>query len=176
MKRQLLYILLTIIFFPGCDDSKPGTVKTSGTVTIDNSLFGTGPYYAIGFNFASASKISSLSKPEPDVVLQLGESLDIFILQTGTGLNGFFLAGEYSDAESASLAFKNLTAPVVSEWAEWANPVKPNQVWVYRSADEHYAKIRIISTFSETRTSRDYAECEFEWEYQPDGSLTFPGK
>ncbi len=106
----------------------------------------------------------------------MGGSLSIFILQTGAGLNGFYLAGEYADEATARQAFNNLTAPVVTQWEEWANPVKPNQVWVYRSADEHYAKIRIASVFSESRSPRNYAECTLEWVYQPDGSLTFPGK
>jgi len=177
MNNRLVAILFLTLFFTGCDNmDKPGKTLTSGTETIDNSLFGTGPYYAMGFNFATAEKVSSLHSPKPDLILELGGTLDIFILQTGTGLNGFFLKGEYADAASASQAFNNLTAFSVSDWLEWANPVKPNQVWIYRSADEHYAKIRIISTSSEDLNPRDYAECSFEWVYQPDGSLTFPGK
>jgi hypothetical protein len=177
MKRHLIAILLMLLPLTGCDDSnKPGNVKTSGTETIDNSIYPIGnDYYSIGFNFSLAKKVSSRDTPKPDIILN-NEGLSVFILQTNSGLNGFFLAGEYADAASAKQAFDNLTAPVVSGWAEWANPVIPNQVWVYRSADEHYAKIRIISTFSEERTPIDYAECTFEWVYQPDGTLAFPGK
>ncbi len=177
MKRQFNCNTPVVSACAGCDDSDdPGNKKTSGTVTIDNTLYGTGPYYAIGFNFSTAAKVSSLSTPAPDITLDLGGSLSVFILQTGSGLNGFFLEGEYADEATAKQAFASLTAPLVTVWADWANPVKPNQVWVYRSADEHYAKIRIVSVYSETRTPRDYAECTFEWVYQPDGSLTFPGK
>lgn len=177
MKRQLTVILLLFLAIAGCDDpDNPGKIATSGTVTIDNTLYGTTNYNAIGFNFAAAEKVSSLARPAPDLLLELGGALDPFILQTGTGLNGFYLQGEYGDEAAARQAFENLKAPVVSGWEEWANPVRPHQVWVYRSADEHYAKIRIVSTFSEERTPRNYAECTFEWVYQPDGSLTFPGK
>jgi hypothetical protein len=111
----------------------------------------------------------------PDSIFLLPKKLHHFRHQNA-GLNGFFLEGEYNDAASAELAFDNLTEPLVNDWAEWANPVKTNQVWVYRSADEHYAKLRIIATFSEARDPRDFASCTFEWVYQPDGSLTFPGK
>jgi len=177
MNWQLTLILLLFLGIAGCDDpDKPGKTDTSGTTTIDNTLYGTTNYYAIGFNFAAAEKVSSLAKPAPDLLIELGGTLDLFILQTGAGLNGFFLQGEYSDETKAKQAFDNLEAPVVTQWEDWANPVRPNQVWVYRSADEHYAKIRIFSTFSETRTPQDYAECTFEWVYQPDGSLTFPGE
>jgi len=177
MNRQLTIILLLFLAIGGCDDpDKPGKTDTSGIDTIDNTLYGTTNYYAIGFNFASAEKVSSLARPAPDLMIELGGSLDPFILQTGAGLNGFWLQGEYGDETAAKQAFINLKAPVVSGWEDWANPVKPHQVWVYRSADEHYVKIRIVSTFSEVRTPRNYAECTFEWVYQPDGSLTFPGK
>ncbi|MCU0456004.1 MAG: hypothetical protein MUE74_06845, partial [Bacteroidales bacterium] len=73
-----------MIILSGCDgNDKPP--KNSGTVTIDNSLYGTGPYYAIGFNFALAEKISSISTPRPDVILESGGSTDLFILQTQPG-------------------------------------------------------------------------------------------
>jgi hypothetical protein len=175
MKWPLISILLLSLLFAGCrkTDKPP---RTTGTETIDNILDETSPYFATGFNFSTAEKTSSLSTPKPDIILELGGTIDIFILQTNAGLNGFFLEGEYNDAASAELAFDNLTEPLVNDWAEWANPVKTNQVWVYRSADEHYAKLRIIATFSEARDPRDFASCTFEWVYQPDGSLTFPGK
>lgn len=177
MKRQLILIMLLFLFIAGCDDSdKPGNIKTSGTVTIDNSIYPTGNYYySIGFNFSKAEKVPSNGSPKPDIILN-NEGLSVFILQTNSGLNGFYLVGEYVDEATAKQAFDNLTAPVVTQWEDWANPVRPDQIWIYRSADEHYAKIRIISTFSETRNSIDYAECTFGWVYQPDGSLTFPGK
>jgi hypothetical protein len=175
MGRGVIAIFSIIIVLAGCDD-KDKQPKNSGTVTIDNTLFGAGPYYAVGFNFALAEKVSSSSTPKPDIILELGGSLDNFILQTQPGVNAFSLAGDYPSEAAAIQAFNSLTSPVVNDWEDWANPVRVNQVWVYRSADEHFAKIRIISLLSEDRDPRDYAECTFEWVYQPDGSLTFPGK
>jgi hypothetical protein len=177
MKRHLIAILLMTLLLAGCDNTdKPGEVKLSGTDTIDNILYGAGPYYAFGFSFSSARKVSSLANPGPDIIISVYQAPDILILQTDAGLNGFSLAGEYDNAILAEQAFDNLTSPVVTEWDEWANPIKPNQVWIFRSATEHYAKFRIISIVSEVRNSHDYAECTFEWVYQPDGTLTFPGK
>jgi len=54
--------------------------------------------------------------------------------------------------------------------------LKPNQIWLYRSGTERYAKIRIISTKLDITKDPDYAECTFEWVYQPDGTLTFPAR
>jgi len=175
MKGQLILILLILFLYTGCRKTEK-LPATSGTETIDNILDETSPYFATGFNFSTAKKTTSLSTPKPDIVLELGGNINIFIFQTNAGLNGFFLEGEYTDAVSAELAFNGLTEPIVSDWAEWANPVKPNQVWIYRSADEHYAKLRVITTFSEVRDPRNYGSCTFEWVYQPDGSLTFPAQ
>lgn len=175
--KGLLILLPLLIISAGCDKTgNPGKIPSSGIATIDNNLFGTGPYYTIGFNFAKAEKTSSLARPKPDVTVYYDESLAVFILQTESGLNGFFLQGEYPGEAEAKAAFDNLTAHSVSDWEDWANPVRQNQVWIYRSADEHYAKLRIVSTLSTDLDPRDYAECTFEWVYQPDGSKTFPGR
>jgi hypothetical protein len=148
----------------------------SGTATIDNSLFGTEVYYPYGFSFSQAKKIPKLPGQEPDITIDNDGTILNLILQTNNFLDSFYKAGEYSDAASAIKAFKEITAPVVPQWAVWANPVKPNQIWLFRTQSDHFVKLRIISTVSESREPRDYAECTFEWVYQPDGTLTFPGK
>jgi hypothetical protein len=174
MKKCLSVIILIFLLFPGC--KKANDPKLSGTDTIDNLLYGTGPYYAIGFSFSEAKKISTLSDPDPDITIDNDGSLTNLILQTDNFKNSFYMAGEYADAASAIQAFNNLNSVSVSQWEIWAYSIKPNQIWIFKTSNEHYAKMRIISTISETRNSWDYAECTFEWVYQPDGSLTFPGK
>jgi hypothetical protein len=168
----ILFIFLTIV--SGC--RKDDTPRTSGTDTIDNTLYGTGPYYANGFSFSLAKIISTLSDPEPDISIDNDGTLLNLILQTNNYQNSFFKVGEFVDAASAEEVFNNLTSPDVPQWVEWGNPIRPNQIWLFRTANEHYAKLRIISTISEIRSSRNYSECTFQWVYQPDGSLTFPGK
>ena len=90
----------------------------------------------------------------------------------------FFNAGEYPDAVSAETVFDNLKSATIPEssWEGLASPLKANQIWIYRTGQDTYAKIRIISLIGELRSGVNYAECTFEWEYQPDGTLTFPGK
>ncbi len=90
----------------------------------------------------------------------------------------FYKAGEYNDAVSAATAYDNLKSATVSEaqWEGLGSPVMENQIWIYRSGTNHYAKFRIISTKTGPGQVKPYAECKFEWEYQPDGTLTFPGK
>ena len=174
MKRGFAILFMLLSLSVGC--SKKNSTKTSGTVTIDNILYGSGPYYALGFSFSRAKEISTLSNPEPDVTINNDGTLLNLILQTNNFGNSFYKFGEYQDAGDAKAAFNSLTSVSVQDWVVWADFLKPDQIWIFRTGDEHYAKIRIISTISETRGTWNYAECTFEWAYQPDGSLTFPGK
>lgn len=172
--------MLLVLFFARCKKESTNipdidSVRLSGIDTINNNLYGSGPYYAYGFSFPQGKKISTLSVPEPDITVD-SYNLDTLILQTNNYKNSFYLAGEYGNATLAEEAFDSLTSPIVLQWAIWAKPVKANQIWVYKSGTNHYAKLRIISTVSKAASPIDYAECVFEWVYQPDGSLTFPGK
>jgi hypothetical protein len=176
MKRVLLLIITIQLILAGC--KKESTPPLSGTATIDNKLEGndkTG-YFAFGFSFSLAKEVSTVDNPPPDITIDNDGTIEKLILQTNNYKDSFYKYGEFADAMSAELAFNNMTSPLVPQWVPWANPVKPNQVWIFKTATEQYAKIRIISTISETRELRIYSECTFEWVYQPDGSLTFPAQ
>ncbi len=174
MKGIIILSVFILYFFPGC--KKDNIPSISGTVTIDNSLAGdqfTG-YYAFGFSFALAKKVPTNSSPPPDITIDNNGTLENLIFQANNLHESFYKAGEYPDATSAEQAFKNLISPVVSEWEALGDSVRSNQIWIYRSGNEHYSKLRVISTKSEQSDPRDFAECTFEWVYQKDGSLTFP--
>jgi hypothetical protein len=174
MKKFLLILLLLLNFLAGC---KKHDTPLSGTVTIDNNLYGTGPYYAYGFSFVMAKTLSTLDKnPAPDISVDNGDIPGVLILQANNYLESFYKEGEYPDAATAEQAFKNLASAQVTQWKAMGEQIKSNQIWIYRSGTENYTKFRIISTKYETRIPRDFVECTFEWVYQPDGSLTFPVK
>jgi hypothetical protein len=167
-------MLLILAVFCSC--KKKDAPDTSGNVTIDNTLYAPTNPYAIGFSFSLAKKVSTLDNPPPDITIDNDGTLTNLILQADNPKNSFFKVGDYADATSAEQAFINLTTASVPVWLVWAFGIKPNQVWIFRTADEHYAKIRIISIVSEVRDNRNFAGCTFQWTYQPDGSLTFPPK
>jgi hypothetical protein len=176
MKRQLLILifLITLVVSSGCKkNDSPGN---SGIETIDNTLYGTGAYYANGFSFSLAKKVPTSDNPPPDITFDNDVTLLIQILQTNNYKESFYKVGEYANTSLAEQAFINLTTLSVTQWVVWGYQIKPNQVWIFRTANEHYAKIRIISTVSETRDNRSFASCTFQWTYQPDGSLTFPAR
>lgn len=180
MKKYILIIsVILAIVTSGCSKSKE--IKHSGSETIETTLYGNGPYYALGFSFSLGQKISTLKDPGPDITVIADVDIDgvtirRLMLQTENYKNSFFKYGEYSSASEAESAYKNLTSATVSQWSEQVDTLKANQVWLFRTASENYAKFRIISTVSELRSGTPYGACTFEWEYQPDGTLTFPAE
>jgi len=178
MKKILSAILFLQLILPGCKkDNKP---QFSGTITIDNIFYGSGPYYALGFSVTTGGKVSTLNDPPNVISIMADADLNNNVRKiyfTTVGLeNSFYKYGEYADASSASLAFQNLTSFTSPLWTEIGDAVIGNQIWIYKTSHDKYAKIRVISTVGEKRNNLPYAECTFEWVYQPDGSQTFPGK
>lgn len=175
MKTSLFPILfLLVLMQSSC--KKDETIPTKGTVTIDNVRTLAQTYYVYGFLFSQAKKVSTLENPPPDITIDSdGTNL---LLMANNLKNSFYKFGEYNDAASSENAYNNLTSATIPDpaWEGLASPVKANQIWIYRSGTTHYAKFWIVSTISEIRGGKDYAECTFEWEYQPDGTLTFPGQ
>jgi len=171
--RKWIYILpILAVSMSSC--RKEDVIPVSGTVTIDNTTRLGQTYYVYGFLFSQAKLVSTLNKPRPDITVD-SDGTNIFF-QADNLHDSFRKAGEYSDAVAATAAFDTLTAKGSSVFLGLASPLIANQLWIYRSGSDCYAKIRVISTISEERDGHTYAECKFEWAFQPDGSLTFPGK
>lgn len=176
MKRTIIILFVTLVTFAGCTDT-PET-PTSGIATIDNTVYLSSTYYSIGFSFSAAKTISNIDDPGPDITVYVNKDNVPFrlIFQADNLLPSFYKYGEFADEEAAILAFNNMTTFTATQWADMADPVAPNQIWLYRSGTDRYSKIRIISTKNETIENVAYGECKFEWVHQPDGSTTFPPK
>jgi len=180
--KKILIPVLVAAFLLAWSCKKDETPDTRGTVTIDNTTtLGSTTYFVYGFLFSEARKVTTRDTPRPDVTVDTDGTSILFM--TENEKNSFCLFGEYNDASSAKSAFDNLTAATITEnqWLGLAIPVEENQVWIYRagsitSGNDHYAKMRIISTRTGPGDPKPFAECTFEWQYQPDGTLTFPGK
>jgi hypothetical protein len=176
MRKIYITILIVLFTLSGC--KKNDGPRLSGTDSIDNRLYGTGPYYALGFSFPASKKISTLNSPLDLITINADLAIDGSVRKMYLGTenfeSSFYRYGEYPDAASSSQAFKNLTSFSSPAWEELGDSVKSNQIWLFRTSLDTYAKFRITGTISEIRNSIPYVECTFEWVYQPDGSLTFP--
>lgn len=180
MKRFCTILLIVVLSFTGC--KKNNVPKVSGTITISNILYGNGPYYALGFSVPTGQKVSTLSDP-PNVISVLVDADQNNVIKriyfgTRSLENSFFRYGQYANATAASTAYKNLTSFPNPLWMEEGDTVRPNQIWLFRTRDAKYAKLRITDTMTMKKPDMPfpYVECSFEWFYQPDGTLTFPGK
>jgi hypothetical protein len=172
MRKCVVTGFIIMISLASC--KKDEVIPTHGITTIDNTTTQSQTYYIYGFLFSQAKQVSTLDNPDPDITVD-SDGTNIY-LQTTNLYASFYKYGSYNDSISAKAAFNNLISFDINQWSEWAEGVGPNQIWIFRTGTENYAKIRIISTFSEPGSPRDYGKCTFEWTYQPDGTQTFPGK
>jgi hypothetical protein len=175
MKKIVFLFLAFFAILTGC--TKKEATRTSGIDTIDNTNHFSTTYFQYGFSFPGANLVATFPSPGPDITLYVNNTgTPRLTLQAENLLPSFYKVGDFADVTTAQSAFDNLKTVSVSQWEDMADPILPNQVWIYRSGTEHYAKIRIVSTINETRQSVAYGEITFQWVYQPDGSSTFPGK
>jgi hypothetical protein len=177
MKGIALTILFILVAFTGC--KKHDGPVYSGTVTINNEA--ADQYFSVyGFSVPTGQKVLNLSNQQDVITIQpdfdVNYNVRRLYFASNNLENSYSLFGQYIDGATASQAFKNLSSFTVSEWAQLADTVKANQIWLFKTSEEKYAKLLIINTFSEKRANMPFpfAECTFEWVYQPDGSLTFP--
>ncbi len=175
MKKTISITCIFCLLLISCN--RNDDPDTSGTATINNELVldqQSQAYINYGFLFSEGKLVSNIETPPPDIIIFRDE--DNISFEANNLKASFWKFGEYSDEQAAKTAFNNLTSASPGQWAESANLLKINQIWLYRSKTERYAKIRIISIVTEDRQDFDYVKCSFEWAYQPDGTLTFPGK
>jgi hypothetical protein len=176
MKRITGIIIICVAILHGCTKAEP--VRTSGIDTIDNTIYKPSDPYVYGFSFKGANLISSKSNPGPDLLLfvNIDNLPHRLTLQVNNLKPSFYKVGDFANEAAAIAAFDNIKEVTATQWLDMADPVAANQVWIYRSGSDLYAKFRIVSTVNETRQGLPYGECTFQWVYQPDGSSSFPGK
>ncbi|MGD0583204.1 MAG: hypothetical protein ABR974_09700 [Bacteroidales bacterium] len=178
MRTIYLAIILLMFLVSGCNKDKAS--PNSGTITIDNALTGSGPYYAFGFSVKTGTKVSTLESPLDVITILEDNDVDMVVKKLFFSCenynNSFSNYASYTDATTARTAFDNLKTFTDTTWTATGDSVVPNQIWLFRTSDLKYAKIRVISIFSEIRAAMPYpyAECTFEWVYQPDGTKIFP--
>lgn len=175
MGKAVSILLLAAVLLTACDRKKEP--ERSGTATIDNELVmdeSRGTWVNYGFLFSEARPASNVDSPRPDITVS--RDGDNIYLDANNLKASFFKYGEYADQQKAEEAFRNLSSAGADQWEERAGLLMENQIWLYRSNTGHYTKIRIISILKEDRALQEYVRCTFEWAYQPDGTLSFPGK
>jgi len=173
MKTKAVIISVLVVLFSAC--TKVEKTPTSGISTIENTIYRPTNPYVFGFSFSTAELVASNVTPGPDVLVFVNTDVTPYrlTLQANNLRPSFCKIGDYTSEADAITAFDNLHEAVITQWEDMADPIAPNQIWIYRSGSDKYAKIRIINTINEIRQTIPYGECKFQWVYQPDGSLAF---
>ncbi len=177
MRNILLITLLLVGVTVSCNKEKnPGN---SGEITLTSELYGTGPYYAMGYNFALGKMVKTLDKPGPDITLLANSTnnqnyINAY-LSTDNLNNSFSLTASFDNLSEAENFFNTYAEVIDSSGYEGiAANIQPYQIWTYRSSDTKYVKMLIKSVKKEIRDDFPYAETTLRFVYQPDGSRTFP--
>lgn len=174
------YLILTVSLFlflvTGC--SKEKEEQTSGIDTIESTIYpgGTG-YYAIGFSFDQGKSTSTDSKPKPDITVHpltaAGALAPGAYLDTSIPVAPFAFASESDTPAEAKASYDKLDFVGNVTWVASANPIRENQVWIFKTTQGNYVKFRIIKLIGENRTEGAWVSVKFEWKIQPDGTATF---
>ncbi|MDP4223471.1 MAG: hypothetical protein Q8868_09175, partial [Bacteroidota bacterium] len=150
MRFYISAILILSLLVPvSC--KKDSTPDTNGTATINNTTQLGQTYYVYGFLFSQGKKVPTSGNPQPDITVD-NDGTQLLLMANNLKYS-FYKAGEYPDATSAKTAYSNLKSATVNEtdWIGIANGIASNQIWIYRSGTNNYAKFRIISTVAEVR-------------------------
>ena len=98
--RSYILSVIVILAITSCCKKNEGP-QYSGTITIDNVLYGSGPYYAYAFSVPTGRKISTLNSPLDAITVMADADIDYnlrsIFFATDNFKNSFDLYGKYSD-------------------------------------------------------------------------------
>ncbi len=178
-KSVCIFYLLSLLVMTGvlasCD-KEPENIN-AGQFTIDNTLYGNGPYYAIGYSFEQGRELQTNEAPGPDITVHAKTDAQGTVsgayLDTPNLTASFALAGDFNSVTDAKSFFDDLLTLGNYSWMLFADGISENQVYVFETRKENYVKFRIIDLVLDDNGDGPYAEVTIEWRIQPDGSTTF---
>jgi hypothetical protein len=170
-------VLVMPVFLTSCE--KEPEHLPAGVFTIDNTLYGYGPYYAIGFSFEQGRKLKTSDVPGPDVTVHArtgaGGDIEGAYIDTPNLVESFALAGEFGSEAEAKTFFDQLPEiePASYDWVLYADGVRMHQVWIFKTSEDNYVRFMIKDLVLDDAEGGPYAELTAAWQIQADGSTTF---
>lgn len=173
MKKIFTYMLAVFIITACSKDEEKA--KTSGEVVLSSQIMGNGTnYYVEGFLFEQAKLVSFnlTSSPLPDLVLENNLDLQGANLTSPQNDEAFYLLGEFNSINEALASFNNLTEAGNYSFIPKVNGIKANQVYVFKSRSNRYAKL-LIKDYQTFTLPTPYVQITIQWVYQPSGEKAF---
>ncbi len=181
MKRITFLLIIPLLVF-GCN--KNNNPKTSGEASLNSERIlddNTQTYSISGFSFEKGSVIlynpaSSQGASIPDFIALPDVQNNVYsaYFDTQNTLPSFALVGEFASSGEAQTFFDNYKEVDVNTYTGFAKPVVENQVWVFKTRNDKYAKLLIVKVNAYLKDTEAFAEVNFKWAYQPDGSKVLP--
>jgi hypothetical protein len=156
------------------------TIKTNGVTLISSEIMGADAgYFVVGYSFSKAANVNYniTSSTIPDIVLE--NNVDLQGTVIGANLTSpkndaaYYLVGQYNSATEAENFFNGLTEFSNASFSAKADNILANQVYLFKSRSNTYAKFWIQDVTIQPGVSSKYVEVTIKWVYQPDGSKTF---
>lgn len=180
--KNILIIALLLLALLSCSKDEE-TAKTNGEVVLSSQIMGDATnYYVEGFSFENAKKVNYnlTSANIPDLVLE--NNIEISGDVAGANLTSpqnetaFFKAGEFTSLQEAETFFNNLTDAGSNVYSPTANNIAANQVYIFQSRSNKFAKLLIKDYKLVQGVMNDYVQATINWEYQPNGEKLFSGQ
>ena len=177
LRYFILPVSLLLFLVTGCSKEEEEE-RISGIDTIESTIYpGEMGYYAIGFSFDQGKSISTDSKPKPDITVHpltgTGGEVTGAYLDTPIPVSPFAFASGFDTPNEAKAFYDALAFVTNPAWVPGADPIKENQIWIFKTTQGKYAKFRIVEITAENRTEGAWVSVRFEWRVQPDGTATF---
>ena len=133
-------------------------------------------YYGFAFEDGQISIYSPLSSVQPDLaaIHLIFNQVITVTLQSSNQIDAFYKNGEFQSAGEAEAFFNGYAEVTANNFQSQGDNIIINQVWTVQTASKKFAKIWIKDSQIKTGTLSDYVELTVKYQYQPDGTKTFP--
>lgn len=149
----------------------------SGEILLSSEKLQSGvSYNHYGFTFEDgAVKVYPPNSNIPDLEVIYNDFNQVTTLQSSSNpVDPFYKNGDFASAGEAEAFFNGYREVTATNFILQADPIDVNQVWTVQTATDKYAKIWIKDIQYMTGTLGDFVELTIRYQYQPDGTKTFP--
>ena len=151
--------------------------KYSGEILLSSELLQDDPswsYYGFTFEDGQIKLYPAISSARPDLSITYNDFNQQVSLESSDLDEAFHKNGDFGNAGAAESFYNSYLEVTANNFEPLANTVEVNQVWTVQTVSKKFAKIWIKDIQVKTSTISDYVELSIRYQYQPDGTKTFP--
>jgi hypothetical protein len=169
----VLVILIGVCF--SCE--KKETQKYAGEIILSSELLASDPswsFYGFTFEDGQIKLYPAATSVRPDLSVTYNDFNQEIALESSELEDAFYKNGDFPSSAAAENFFNTYGEVTALDFQPLALQVEVNQVWTVQTASKKFAKIWIKDSQVKTGTNSDYVELTIRYQYQPDGTKTFP--